>query len=70
MHLLPNISQSKGNQTLKFAQLIKYNKEVFFFKIYTEIKTVRLVPDLFLLFKKTSYEVKTIDLQLGFNIFG
>ena len=26
MHLLPNISQIKGNQTKKFGQLIEYNK--------------------------------------------
>ena len=25
IHLLPNISQSKGNQTMKFGQLIDYN---------------------------------------------
>ena len=25
-HILSNISQSKGNQTMKFGQLIKYNK--------------------------------------------
>ena len=26
MLVLPNISQSKGNQTMKFGQLIEYNK--------------------------------------------
>ena len=26
IHILPNISQSKGNQTMKFSQLIEYNK--------------------------------------------
>ena len=26
IHILPNISQSKGNQTMKFDQLIEYNK--------------------------------------------
>ena len=26
IHILLNISQSKGNQTMKFGQLIKYNK--------------------------------------------
>ena len=25
IHILPNISSSKGNQTLKFGQLIEYN---------------------------------------------
>ena len=26
IHILPRISQSKGNQTVKFDQLIEYNK--------------------------------------------
>ena len=26
MHVLPNILQSKGNKTMKFDQLIEYNK--------------------------------------------
>ena len=26
IHILPNISQSKGNQTMKFGQFIEYNK--------------------------------------------
>ena len=26
IHILPNISQRKGNQTTKFGQLIEYNK--------------------------------------------
>ena len=32
IHILPNISQSKGNQTMKFGQLIEYNKRNFFLK--------------------------------------
>ena len=31
IHILSNISQSKGNQTMKFGQLTKYNKRNFFF---------------------------------------
>ena len=31
IHILPNISQSKGNQTMKFGQLIEYNKRNIFF---------------------------------------
>ena len=38
---MPDISQSKGNQTMKLGQLIEHNK-----------KHIRLVPDLFLFFKK------------------
>ena len=26
IHMLPNISQGKGNQTMKFGQLIEFNK--------------------------------------------
>ena len=32
IHILPNISQSKGNQTIKFGQLIEYNKRNIFFQ--------------------------------------
>ena len=32
IHILPNISQSKGKQTMKFGQLIKYNKRNNFFQ--------------------------------------
>ena len=47
-----NISQSKGNQTIKFGQLIEYNEKYFFFKNYGENEAGRVVPDLFLFFKK------------------
>ena len=30
IHILLNISQSKGNQTMKFGQLIEYNKRIIF----------------------------------------
>ena len=30
IHILPNISQSKGNQKIKFGQLIEYNKRNIF----------------------------------------
>ena len=30
IHILPNISQSKGNQTMKFGQLIEYIKRNIF----------------------------------------
>ena len=32
IHILPNISQSKDNQTMKFGQLIEYNKRDVFVK--------------------------------------
>ena len=33
VNILPNISQSKGNQTTKFGQLIEYNKRNIFLQI-------------------------------------
>ena len=47
IHILPNISQSKGNQTMKFGQLINYNRNIFLQKLG---QAGRLVPDLFLFF--------------------
>ena len=55
---------------MKLGQLIEYIKRnIFFFKNYAESKLGRLVPDLFLFFKKTQYEVKASGLLLNFNIF-
>ena len=36
IHILPNISQSKGNQTMKFDQLIEYNKRYIFLQTLCE----------------------------------
>ena len=37
IHILPNISRTKGNQILKFSQLIKYNmRSIFVEKSYTK----------------------------------
>ena len=37
MQILPNISRSKGNQTIKFGWLIEYNlRKIFFQKSYTK----------------------------------
>ena len=38
IHIFPNISQSKGNQTMKFGQLIEYNKKKYFSKIMQKTK--------------------------------
>ena len=69
VYILPNISQSKDNQTIKFGQLIEYNIRNIFFKNRAENKAGRLVPDLFLCFKKFLYEVKASGHYLGFSIF-
>ena len=37
MHILPNISRSKSNQTIKLGQLIEYNlRSIFVEKSYTK----------------------------------
>ena len=37
IHIFPNISRSKGNQTMKFRHLIEYNMREFFYeKPYTK----------------------------------
>ena len=37
MHILPNTSRSKGNQTVKFGQFIEYNlSNIFVEKSYTK----------------------------------
>ena len=50
--ILSNNSQSKGNQTMKFGQLVEHNNRNFFFRNYAENEAGRLLADLFLIFKK------------------
>ena len=53
IQILPNISQSKGNQTMKFGQLIEYNKRnIFLQKLWRETEVERLLPDPLLFFEK------------------
>ena len=48
VHILLNISKSKGNETMKFGQLIEYNmRNIFLEKSYTNV-TEKLPPDPFL----------------------
>ena len=54
IHNLPNTSQNKDNQTMKFGQLIEYNKINFFLQKSK---------------KKALHKVKAGSLQLGFNKF-
>ena len=51
---------------MKFDQVIGYNK-IFFFKNHAENEGGKLVPDLFLFFKKALYEVKASGLELNFD---
>ena len=50
IRILPNISRSKGNQTMKFGQLIEYNKGNIFIQKSCKNEAERLGPDLFLFF--------------------
>ena len=51
MHIFPNISRSKDHKTMKFGQLIEYNKGRIFLQNYAENEGERLVRDLFLFLK-------------------
>ena len=43
---------------MEFGQVIEYNKRKIFIQNHAENETGRLVPDLYLFFKKALYEVK------------
>ena len=66
--MLPNISRSKGNQTLKYGQVKEYNKKNIFLDTHAKNEAGRLVPDL-LFVKKALFEVNASGLQLSFNQF-
>ena len=59
IHILPNILRSKGNQAIKFGQLVEYDSRTIFLKNRAENEAKILVLDLFLLFQKTLYKMKT-----------
>ena len=54
---------------MKIDQVINITRETFFFKNHTENETGRLVPDLFLFFRKDLFEVNASRLQFSFNQF-
>ena len=47
IHRLLNISRSKGNQTMKFGQLIEQNMRKFLMKNHTQDVMKKLFPDRF-----------------------
>ena len=52
LHIFPNTSQGKGNQTIKFGQLIKYNKgNIFLQKLWRKSNKETSFRPLFI-FKK------------------
>ena len=68
--MLPDISRRKGNQAMKFSQLIEYNKLTYFFKSHAENEAGRLVSDdLLLIFRKALYDIKASGLLLDFSTF-
>ena len=48
MHILPDISRIKGNQTMKFVQLKEYNMGNVFLKNHAQNMLDKLVPEPFL----------------------
>ena len=58
---MPNISQSKGSQTMKFDQLIEYNRNIFLQKLCRKCGG-ETIPRLF--FKKSNL---TTSLDLKFH---
>ena len=47
---------------MKLGQLMDKTREIFYFKNHTENEAGRLVPNLFLFFKKVLYKVKVSGL--------
>ena len=54
---------------MEFGQLIEYNDRNIFFQNDAKSELRRLVPDLFLVFKKALYKAKENVMQLSFTIF-
>ena len=48
IHILPNISNSKDNQTKKFSNLIEYSMEIFVSKNYAQNTVEKLVQNPFI----------------------
>ena len=48
IHILPNISRSKSNQTMKFGQLLEYSMSNIFLKNHTQNMVEKLFTDHFL----------------------
>ena len=55
IHILPNISRSRSNQTMKFCQLIEYNMRNIFLKNNSQNVVEKLFPDPFLKSQNWAY---------------
>ena len=51
IHIFPNISRSKGSQTIKFGQSIEYNMRNIFLKNYARNMVEKLLQDPFVKIK-------------------
>ena len=69
IYILPNISRSKGNQKMRFGQVIEYNQRNIFLPETCRKWGRETSSRLFLFFEKALYKVKAKGLQLSFNIF-
>ena len=69
IHILPNISRSKDNQTVNNGQLKEYNdRNTFIRKLCRKLgRKTKSRPLLF--FRKAKYAIKTNSLHLVFKIF-
>ena len=66
IHILTNISRSKGNQTVKLGQLIKYNKRNIFLQKLCKKWGREISPRPLFVFKK-SFQYVSIALNLAYN---
>ena len=70
IHILPNISRSKGNQTMKFGQLIEYNWDTFSLKKHTESMAKKLFffSNIVLYSKSCHFSITRFDILIFYNI--
>ena len=67
IHILPNISRIKSNQTMKFGQLKEYNKRNILLQKACRKWGRETSPRPLFAFKEALYKVKANGLQLGFT---
>ena len=66
IHILPNISRSKGCRTMKFVQLVEYNIANIFLKNHPIIVMENLVPDPFI--KNSISQDQQSEMLLSFQV--
>ena len=67
IYTLSNTSRWKGNQTMKFDQLIEYKVKMFFFQGRAENEAGKIVTYLFLFFKKNFTQGKSTLVPIYFG---